>query len=137
MTKASPTTTTPAPSRRTLLAGAAAMMATPAAALPINPDAELIAACRAYIVATETYNLDGGRLAYEVCPFWAALRDSQARAEEAPLPTTWAGVRAMAEVCEVMAQPDRAGVLDYSDSYCGDWPGLVVEAVLRLTERSA
>lgn len=126
-------------SRRALLAGTAALMApaVPAVAAT-DPDAELIAACRAYVVAIRTYNGEGGgRLDPDACPLWAAVEAAGDRAENAPPAQTWAGVRAMAEVARAMAQEIEPGQFDYSDSYCGDWPGKVVEAALRLTATRA
>jgi hypothetical protein len=57
---------------------------------------------------------------------------AQNRLLSAPPPQTLVGVRAMAELCRAKAQPTEDGQLDYSHSYCGPWPGWVVEAVLRL-----
>lgn len=97
-----------------------------------SPDAELVAACQAYAAAMRRFNDQGGHLEPEVCPLWAALDAARDRALAAPPPRTLAGLRAMAELCHAMAEPDQDGRRSYSDSYCGEWPGLVVQGVLRL-----
>lgn len=115
--------TAPNPSSATLGAAAA--------------DRELIEACRTYAAAIDTYNRDGGRLEYEECPLYARLEAARERAETAPPPQTWDGVRAVAELCQAMADKQDDGTLNYSDSYCGTWPADVIEAVLRLTQPRA
>ena len=121
---------------RSLAADAAVVLggAPPAPAAP-PPDAELVAACGDYAAAIQTYNGEGGLLEYDVCPLWAAVEAARDRAEAAPAARTLAGVRAMAELCRAMAQPLDGGRFDFSESYCGEWPGWVVEDVLRLVGR--
>lgn len=118
---------------RSLSADAARILGGAASAPPAPcPDAELVAACSAYAAAIQRYNAEGGHLRREACPLWAAVEEARARALAAPEPRTLAGIRAQAELCRVMAHREADGALDCSDSYCGHWPGWVVEDVLRL-----
>jgi hypothetical protein len=96
------------------------------------PDAELVAACDAYAEAMQRFNDEGGHLEPEVCPLWRAVDAARDRALAAPPPRSLAGIRAKAELCRTMALRAPDGRRDYSDSYCGTWPGQVVEDVLRL-----
>jgi hypothetical protein len=121
-------------SRRALLAGAAALPAVAAAAhaaVPSpHPDAELVDACDAYMRAVETYNRSGSVLEYEDDPLFWAVTAAMDRIHQLDA-TTMAGVVAMASVAEYLSrQPD--GSVNYSDSFTGDFPAWVIEAVLRL-----
>lgn len=104
--------------------------AAPPAAAP--PDAELLGACGAYAAAIARVNACDDDIDPETSPLWAALMAVEARADAALPPRTLAGLRAMAELCHAMAEPAPDGSRSYAESYCGDWPGRVVQGVLRL-----
>ena len=122
MSKASPTSITPAPvtapplpSRRRLLAGSGlaaglAALALPAAAAPMfitgHPDAELIRLCAEHVANLEAYNRDGGTLPMDQPdPLW----DAYARTRDAIdgiKPRTRAGMMAKARAARAEAAHD-------------------------------
>ena len=117
---------------RSLAADAAVVLGgAPPAPAAASPDAELVAACGDYAAAGQRIN-EAREDVGDGHPLWVAYRAARDRAEAAPAARTLAGVRAMAELCRAMSQPLDGGRLDFSDSYCGEWPGRVVEDVLRL-----
>lgn len=122
--------------RAALVAGATLAAGLPTGA-SAHPDAELIAACRAYAAAIARYDAEGGHLEYDECPIYAALEAAEERAEAALPPRTFDGLRAVAELCRKTARRQADGEFDYSNSYCGDWLGVVVKGVLDLTPARA
>lgn len=129
-----PAATAAAASPPALPAGLAARLAQPETGACIctrEADAALVRAGAAYIEATKAYDRDGGRLECEGDPLWWAIESAEAVLTEIS-PQTWADVRVLAEVARYKAtMPD--GSMDWSDSYTGDLPAMVCQAVLRLT----
>jgi hypothetical protein len=118
----------------TLPAALAARLARPETGACIcmrEADTRLVRAGAAYIEATKAYDRDGGRLECKDDPLWWAVESAEAALTELS-PQTWADVRALAEVARYKAiMPD--GSMDWSESFTGDFPAMVCQAVLRLT----
>jgi hypothetical protein len=92
------------------------------------PDAELVRRCHAYIDALDSFEQHGK--AEDGCPYWAAVHDTRAAAEDLE-PETFAGVYAMALVAQREAR-QLDGSENWSESFTGDWPRRIGEAVLHL-----
>ena len=103
---------------------------TASALAAVEPDAGLIQACTTYIATMKAYDRDGGYLDCDADPLWAEWVAAE-KAVLAHVPRTLAGVRALAEVALYKAtMPD--GRRDCSDSFTGQFPGLIFLAVLAL-----
>jgi hypothetical protein len=110
--------------RRSLLGGAAVLVAAPmvaSAALPTpHPDADLIRICAEHVVNIEVYNRDGGMGAIDDPD---PLYDAYARTRDAIdqiKPVTLEGMVAKARAAKAeAAQPD--GTEDFECSPAGDW----------------
>jgi hypothetical protein len=125
------------PTRRRLLAGGAAVAAITAGASAsakrrdANCDGELIARCEALIRALEAYNNDPRAAVVDCddCPFWQAY-DRERIAVLALRATSLEGVRAKARVARALA--DQPEGVDFDTAFTGDFPGQVIEDLLRL-----
>lgn len=102
-----------------------------------HPDAELIAACEAYIAAFEASDAsESDRIDDD--PLFLAVCDAEQLAFSLE-PKTLAGVVALARVAKHQAETASAdhGMERWSTSYAGEWPARVCLALLRLAEAEA
>lgn len=98
-------------------------------------DAEFVRLCVAYLKAVAAYDTYGGHLEPEDCPYWHAWTDADA-ALEGREPVSLTGILAMARIAQRHAL-QRDGSEDWSETYTGDWPARVTQALMRLAGGSA
>lgn len=100
-----------------------------------NPDADLIRLCGEYIQALDAYNREGGALEQEEDPLWEAVEalEDQIAGLQAQ---TFGGLVAKARVAAHQARQDD-GSYDFSTTHTGEWPGQVVQDLLRIIGEAA
>lgn len=142
MTQAITTVTTPASRRAALrwggMAAIVGAVGLPAGAVPVQSDAELIAACAEHIENMDRFNLSTGDISDpDVSALWAAYTSTMNVIEEAQ-PKTIAGAMALARaaLAEARTVPrcwDIETVDFDSNSMAGAWAGRAIWHLTRLS----
>lgn len=127
-----PASNAPKPSRRSVVAATAKLLApggaVGAAASPDNPDAGLIALCAEHAANVAAFSLYGGEVEQEDDPFWPPY-ECTCQAVSAARPRTMQGVLAKARAARAEAGKDERC---FEGGIASDWAWDVVNDLLRL-----